>query len=383
MGWTATTLGAVCGGRDNNLNLIRMIAASAVLVSHAYPITLGGGVEEPLEGLVGHSLGWVAVAIFFVISGFLIARSFDRAPRIADWAAARVLRLFPGLFVVLVLSVLLLGPAMTALPLGAYFSDPATIGYVFRNLSLAFLQYPLPGVFETNPLPHALNGSLWTLFHEVMCYLGVLVLGVFGLLRRGPIFAMAFGAYLAGYGVLGLPGIIEALPGKLVLLRELSLPFALGTAAYVWRDRVVLAWVPGIGLAALAAGALAAGLPGAHEVFLVALAYGTALLAYLPGGILRAYNRLGDYSYGTYVYAFPVQQTVVAVAGPMDPATNIVLALPITLGFAVLSWHMIESPALATRHRAADWLAQSLPGMGTRSADAASAEATIRRPDPR
>ena len=67
-------LGDVCGGRDNNFNLIRMVAASAVLVSHAFPVTRGWGAAEPFEGVLDRSLGSIAVFVFFAISGFLIAR---------------------------------------------------------------------------------------------------------------------------------------------------------------------------------------------------------------------------------------------------------------------------------------------------------------------
>ncbi len=79
----------VCEGRDNNLNLIRMIAAVGVLVSHAWPLSLGPGTPEPLSAAVGQSLGSLSVLVFFVISGFLIPRSFERQPTLANWLRAR------------------------------------------------------------------------------------------------------------------------------------------------------------------------------------------------------------------------------------------------------------------------------------------------------
>ncbi len=129
-------LGDVCGGRDNNFNLVRIAAAAAVLVSHAFPIALGTGATEPLQPLIGRSLGWVAVSVFFAISGFLIARSFDRKMRLIDWIVARIMRLFPALLVVLLLTGLVLGPLVTVLPEGSYFSDPRVATYVLRNLTL-------------------------------------------------------------------------------------------------------------------------------------------------------------------------------------------------------------------------------------------------------
>ncbi len=156
-------------GRDNNLNLIRMVAAATVLISHAFPITTGADTVQPLEKQIGLTLGAVAVYVFFIISGFLIPRSFERRS-FTDFAIARILRLFPGLAVVLLLTVLFLGPLATSLPLSDYLSNPKTFAYLPRNLLLASLQYDLPGVFDDMPYPGAINGSLWSLFPEVMCW---------------------------------------------------------------------------------------------------------------------------------------------------------------------------------------------------------------------
>ena len=102
-------LGDYSRGRDNNLNLIRMIAAAGVLVSHAWPLTMGSGAVQPLVRVTGHSLGTICVYVFFAISGFLIAASFDRSDTIR-FVAARVLRLVPGLFVSVAVVALLMGP---------------------------------------------------------------------------------------------------------------------------------------------------------------------------------------------------------------------------------------------------------------------------------
>jgi peptidoglycan/LPS O-acetylase OafA/YrhL len=311
-------LGEVARGRDNNLNLIRMLAAVAVLVSHAWPISLGSAALEPLEGSPGGSLGRLALLVFFAISGFLIPRSLERQPTLGAWARARFLRLFPALAVALVLSVAVLGPLVTSLPLATYVQRPETLSYVPRNLSLAFLQFGLPGVFETNPLPRAINGSLWTLVYEVACYLGVMALGLAGLLRaRGPL-ALLLALFLAAYLAASQPSVRALLPGRVTPLLQLGLPFAIGTAFYVWRDRLPLH--PGLLVGLALAFLLAGESPLARPLFVLGLCYAVFLLAFLPGGWLLGYNRAGDFSYGTYVYAFPVQQLVVHLAGPMGPA---------------------------------------------------------------
>lgn len=350
----AVTLAEVAGGRDNNFNLIRMIAASGVLVSHAYPIALGEAARQPLYAATGYTLGWICVAIFFAISGFLITRSFDRKSRIENWFSARIARLFPGLIVVSVLIALLYGPVFTILSLGEYFSRWQTWSYVPRNVTLVSLQYGLPGVFAGHPYPVAINGSLWTLVHEVACYLGVLLAGIAGALRSRRFFAVVCLLYAGAYVATGLPGVAELLPAKAAPLRLLSYPFVIGMALYVWRDRVRLSWLLAAGLAALAA--VLRPTPLFEPVFVAAIAYATFVFAYLPGGVLRHYNRLGDYSYGMYVYAFPVQQAAIALAGPMPPAMNIAIAFPVTLLFAILSWYWVEKPSLDRRHLLARWL---------------------------
>lgn len=347
-------LSEVAGGRNNNFNLIRMIAATGVLFSHAFPIALGSAAIQPLKLETGYALGWICVAVFFAISGFLITRSFDRTAQFESWFAARVARLFPALIVVCLLTAFLYGPAFTTLGLGEYFQQPATWTYAPRNIALAKLQFGLPGVFADHPYPVAINGSLWTLFHEVACYFGVFLAGIAGALRSRRLFALLAALYLVAFLATGMPQVAERLPERVAAFRLLSFPFFVGMVFYLWRERIALSWVA----AAVLGGAawLARGTLLYEATFLLFIAYATFVVAYRPGGVLRRYNDLGDYSYGMYVYAFPVQQAAVALAGPMDPLTNIAWSLPFTLVLAVLSWYLVESPSLERRHRLAELL---------------------------
>lgn len=329
-------------GRDNNFNLIRMAAAMAVLVSHSFPITLGPDAAQPLQALTGDSLGWHAVAVFFVISGLLIARSFERSPTFVHWLAARALRLFPALVVVLAITVFLLGPLVTSLPLAAYAMQSETWAYLPRNLSLAFLQYPLPGVFKTNPYGPPINGSLWSLVLEVACYIGVAVAGALGLLRRPRLFAGLVVLVLAARLGMGWAGMSATLPG---LLAKLAFPFALGAAAWVWRDRLVLSfrWV----LLAWAGALALYPTPVFAEALTVALAYGALWFALVPKGALLGFNRISDWSYGVYIYAFPVQQLLVHLLPGHSPLANVAMSVPIVLACGALSWRLVEQRALA------------------------------------
>lgn len=338
-----TRLGSAAEGRDNNLNLIRVLAAFAVLVSHAWPIDLGTGPDgvDPLKALVGHSLGTMAVFVFFVISGFLITASFQRSRTHKRFVQARALRLLPGLLVSLLLVAFLMGPLVTTLPLRVYLLAPETWTFLIRNITLFEPQYTLPGVFETNPYP-TVEGSIWTLIHEALCYVMVFLAGRAGLLadRRRMLIFLAF--YSAGW--LLTQATPFAFPGRLLMLQSLSLPFVLGMVGWIWRDRIVLS-IWGV----LGAGALWLGLRETALDFpalILFLGYATAWLAYVPGGFIRHYNRLGDYSYGLYIYAFPIQGLVAWAFGSVGPGLHILLATPPVLLLSVASWHLVEDPAL-------------------------------------
>ncbi|HVG46653.1 MAG TPA: acyltransferase, partial [Rubellimicrobium sp.] len=297
---------------------------------------------QPFRQWVDYELGTMAVFAFFAISGFLVTYSFERQPTIQHWALARILRIFPGLLVVLLLTVFALGPMVTSLPLTDYLRDPATWSYVPTNLSLAFHQSALPGVFEAAPRGPELNGSLWTLYYEVLCYGLVLALGLAGAFRSRRVLMVAAGLYLlANVAWVLLP--VEW-PETLWALRWLSAPFACGVAFHLARN-----WLPLTPWLLLVMAVAAYGAHGTQlyePLFVLALSYAVFLLAYLPRGWVRRYNRLGDYSYGVYIYAWPVQQTALHSFGRMSPVQNILISVPVALGLAWLSWNLVEKPAL-------------------------------------
>jgi peptidoglycan/LPS O-acetylase OafA/YrhL len=335
-------LADVARGRDNNFNLIRFIAATGVLVSHAWPISLGPGVVEPLKLATGHTLGSLAVYLFFAVSGFFIAGSYLRSNSARVFIMARVLRLFPGLAVSLLLVALVMGPLVTDLSPGAYFTHSEVMTFLVRNLTLVSPQYTLPGVFEDLPYP-TVEGSIWTLIHEVLCYILVFITGVLGILQRrswATVALVVYGLAWVTPGVLGID-----LHPRIALTHGLSLPFMIGVAFRIWQDHIRLSlWVA---VALMVAAGLARGTPLIFPLLALALSYATFWCAYVPGGALRGFNRLGDYSYGMYIYAFPLQGLVIWLWGSnMGPGLNIALSLPLTVFFAVLSWHLVERPAL-------------------------------------
>jgi len=149
---------------SNNFDFVRLLAATLVFLSHQHVLT-GHGELLLLPGL---SAGAVGVGVFFAVSGFLVTQSWMRDPHLVRFAVKRLLRIWPGLAVAVFLTVFVVGSAATSLPLGDFLSSRAT--YDYFNILRFKIYYVLPGVFEGNPYPRGVNGSLWTIPIEVQWY---------------------------------------------------------------------------------------------------------------------------------------------------------------------------------------------------------------------
>jgi len=202
-------------------------------------------------------------------------------------------------------------------------------------------QYTLPGVFTTNPYP-TVEGSIWTLAHEVACYALILFVGLVGALSRRRVMAVLLALYLIAWVV--APYLGDLIHPRLQQTRLLSLPFVFGASCWIWRDYITLRWPFVVGLIVLTWAVHATVF--AFPMLALAVTYTSLWAGYCKLDPLLMFNRVGDYSYGIYIYAMPLQGLVVWVWGDMTPALNIALALPLTLLCAVLSWHWIERPAL-------------------------------------
>lgn len=354
-------LGDLSAGRDNNFNLIRLLAAYAVLISHSYALTAGTGEAEPGRDSIGLSLGAIAVHVFFLASGFLVSASILNRRSVVEFAWARALRIIPGLAVMLVLVVLVLGPLFTTLPLSLYFRDGQTWEYLVRNaLPLARMTYELPEVFQDNPYKAAVNGSLWTLPYEVRMYVVLALLWVAAAWVRKAR-ASAFVAFVVSAALVSGCHWMAALLGVVDVSEwsALGFMFFVGATFYVFRQHVRLTW-PAFALI-LVCWALTVRQPTVFlPVYAVTVGYMLFFLAYVPGGLVRGYNRFGDISYGVYIYAFPVQQAIIACIPAASATLVIVAATLVTVPLAWLSWHLVEKRALNLKGAAVEFTRRRL-----------------------
>ena len=337
-------------GRDNNFNLIRLLAALSVLGGHSVAVLGLPSSREFFFDHLGLSLAEMAVDVFFVTSGFLVTGSLVNRGEVIAYLWARALRIYPAIWAMLVLTVFVLAPALTTLPAADYFASPKTHDYFIKCATLiGGVRYSLPGVFEVNPLKSEFNGSLWTLPIEMRLY-GYLAAGwlVLSLAPAIRLKAMSIAAPIAAaaFLVVILRGRLFGAPFNAADTRVFM--FLFGATLYLWRDRVPMR--RSILIAALACLLVASVDQRAFfVVYVVCLAPLVLHLAYLPKGRVRAFNDCGDCSYGVYIYAFPIQQTLAFLFPGMSLAAMIAGSGAITLGVAALSWTLIERRALAMK----------------------------------
>jgi peptidoglycan/LPS O-acetylase OafA/YrhL len=338
------TIAAALARPRNGFGAIRLALAVAVVVSHAFSVTTGNALDEPLMRATGFTLGEHAVNGFFAVSGFLVTMSLERRGA-RDYVLARVLRILPGLVAAVLATALLLGPAMTAVPLAEYLADPALWRVIRDTLTTFKSNTALPGVFADNPYRSPL-GTVWTLKYEVLCYLGVLAFGLAGGLRRVPALILVAGLILA----LALTDLLhQAMPKGLETALRLPLIFAAGAALYLWRDTIRLSGLP---LAALAlAAVLLHGLPLYRPALFLAEAYGAIWLGLSPWLARSAFDPRADLSYGIYLYGWPIQQALHALLPGLAPLALLGPSLLLTGLVAAASWYGVEKPALGLKAR--------------------------------
>jgi peptidoglycan/LPS O-acetylase OafA/YrhL len=338
---TSARLSEVIPGRDNNLSLLRFLAASMVVYAHSFGL-LGLTETEPFYRLFEKGMGDFGVDIFFVVSGLLITKSLLGKASLGEFVWARVMRIFPALWLSTFLWVVFAGVLFSPLGPIRFWQQPETWLYVVKNSTM------LPGLGSQVDLPFVFanagpefNTPLWTLPHELQMYALLAACGVLGVIRYPVLIA---GLALGGFAntclaELGFPVFIDPIRSRFLFF------FFVGAVAYLYRDRLLLG--SGIVILGGAAALVSALLLDAAVIGRLLLALLTPYLAiwfaYVPHGRIRQFNKLGDYSYGIYILAFPLQLTLSLDAGIDQPMQHFLLSMAAVLPLAALSWHFVEN----------------------------------------
>ena len=332
------------GGHATGFDYLRIGLAMSVVIWHSLETSYADGTSVRVW-YQARCVVSLILPMFFALSGFLICGSLIRTKSVLVFLTHRALRLVPALFVEIILSALILGVLLSTFPHEVYFQSKQFYQY-FLNI-VGDIHFFLPGVFLTNPVPGIVNKSLWTIPYELECYISVVVIFVLGLAKRRLLFT--------GLVVLGIfanqllidfqqSPMLQNIgpPGRLLLFSFLT-----GLLLFLWRDRVSLSRI-GLGCALVA------------SLLLLSSPY-TMLLAAIPVAYLTAWLGMttpkripllmqGDYSYGLYLFAYPLQQTYSYLfPGERHWWLNAGWGIVLGLLYAMFSWHCVEKQVLGRR----------------------------------
>ncbi|MFO6298651.1 acyltransferase family protein [Rahnella selenatireducens] len=330
---------------NNNLDLIRLMCAYFVIYAHAFVLSPVDGSNDILYKitLLGYvSFGGVAVKTFFLISGLLVTNSLMSNGNIFNFMSSRFFRVFPAYAATIIISAVIIGPLLSIFNVESYFSSHVVWDYIYKTLRLD-VQYNLPGVFVNNKLG-AVNGSLWTIPMEIKAYFYLLLIYLTSII---------FGAYRKAFiAIISIAILIEPftpLKGHLITRSEdpsiyLLYPFfSAGCLLAILKNRITTGMLFTLSIVAIIAFLLSDSDKIKTALFFT---FSSTLLLYISSlSLIRRLNVKNDISYGVYLWAFPVQQTIASFF-VASPYINILLSIVISSIFAYFSFKLIESPAM-------------------------------------
>ncbi len=346
------TLGNIFNPQKNSFGFIRFILASLVVFSHSFVFVIPD--FEPLASLSNGTItfGTMAVSVFFIVSGFLITRSYVNGSSIVHFIRNRFLRLYPGFWVCLLIT------SFVFAPLASYFlyndfslstQNPSytSLGYILHNITIKIQQTSI----NNNSGILVSNNSLWTLYYEGLCYIAVAGFGYLGFLKKRQyiipltfsfiIILLIIGHFFPQYHVFSL-----FVPWKMTLYRLSSCFFA-GACIYLYADRIPYSPVIALMMGVLYIMTIPMGITEITDALL--LSYPVLVVGFSP--LFAWTDNYGDFSYGTYLYAFPIQTLLHhAQISNYGLVVFFIASLSITLIVAIASYYFVEKPCLALKH---------------------------------
>jgi peptidoglycan/LPS O-acetylase OafA/YrhL len=346
------------GGVGPGFDLVRIGLAALIFYGHCFWVAGGLTNNQPVFGAAGgahHStpLIWqgqssfrqLLVPMFFAVSGFLVTGSAFRTRSLKTFLTFRILRIVPALGTEVCLSALVLGPLLTVVPLREYFADSKFWQY-FENI-VGRVHMLLPGMFLRSPATRSVNVNLWTLPAEFYCYLIIGASLVSGLLVRRTTFTVIFVAATAF--LIGLERFIPVEQSGDGPLSNVLIVYYFFCGCFLFQWKHLIPYSRTVFVMALATSYF---LTREGSLYLAPLLASYVIIFVGMTKLPRVeFIQRGDYSYGVYLYGFPIAQALIASIPALRGHGWILLAAggTITFGFAVLSWHFIEKPALSLK----------------------------------
>lgn len=348
MGITLQKKQELANYRSTGFDYMRIILAVSVLGWHSIVTSYGADFQDSVQSSPWRMLTALILPMFFALSGYLVSGSLDRCKTLVRFLGLRAIRIFPALFVEVLLSAFILGVLFTNLPLWEYFAHEKFHTYLWN--AVGHIHYELPGVFENNPKPMTVNGQLWTVPFELYCYIALAGLAAFGLHRHRKWFvfvtvllaAAGLAAFFYKHGI-SLAYKPSNVPGFMLVICFLG-----GVAIARYAD--VLPWDKKWFAVSLVLSMGLLNIPVYGDLLaIVPICYATAFMG-LANPAKISILKGADYSYGIFLYGYAIQQALMALSPHLHVwYLNLLFALPLAALMAAFSWHVVEKPALKLR----------------------------------
>ncbi|HQS67423.1 MAG TPA: acyltransferase [Sulfuricurvum sp.] len=349
-------LGTLYDKRNNSFDDLRFIFAVMVLYVHSYALLYGESVmgTDPLTVFTHFQIspGTLAVYGFFVLSGFFMIQSLESNPSLIVYAKNRIYRIIPAFWLSLFLASFILVPLISK-EADIFSLHAGSSLYFFFHSAIFHINgaaWTIQGAFPNNPLIDNINGSMWTLKYEVLLYV---ILPILYFIVHHNRKLVLYGTFLLG--ILAVAYILKNFmlfsvfnPDEYSKLVLLSSFFFYGVMLYLYRESIIVSKrLMSIGSLALIFAGLFGNLP-----LLILFIFPYILVSF--GSIVKTslFSKTGDYSYGMYIYAFPVQQTLVHFfKSDLNASSLFFMSFLITLLMSIVSWHLLEKKVLLLKKR--------------------------------
>lgn len=341
--------------KNNSFDFIRLVLAILVVIYHSNLYGMDfyerpNWLYYPVAGWSNGQthLGEIAVYGFFLISGFLITFSALRSQTIGQFFYRRIVRIMPGFLVALFCTAFVFVPIMTKLSGNSLDSGMwlETSGYFFQNVFLEIRVEAIKSAYKWG----GLNGSTWTLIQEFRAYALVAGLAFIGWLQK-PRIVISIGVLI---------NIISFFCTRCVEFSawidqifydhrffSLFAYFWVGTLYCIYFQKLVwnYKWF------CVAILGLLIGFVTNAGMLLFPISGGYLLL--FLSQILPFQNlskKIGDWSYGVYIYSTPIQITLkLAGIGKFGFLAYASMSLALSLFAGFVSWHLVEKHFLKRR----------------------------------